>query len=401
MTARHDAAIDLARVRADTPGCETIAHLNNAGASPSPRPVLDAMLEHLALEARIGGYEAREAIAEPVRAADAAIAALIGAEPRDIAFADSATSAWNAIFSALPFRSGDRILTHRVEYGSNYVAMLQVARRTGASIELLPSTASGEVDVEALCAALDERVALVAITHVPTSSGLVNPVASVGGALRGTGIPYLLDVCQSVGQIAIDVGAIGCSFLSTTGRKWLRGPRATGFLYVAPEWIERIEPRTVDLRAVEWTSVDTYTLRPDARRFEQWERSWAAYLGLGAAARYANAIGVARIEARVAALAESLRARLEALPGVTVRDEGRDRCGIVTFTVAGHEPDAIRAVAAERDVHIWSTPASAARLDLDPRGLPGVARASVHYFNTEGELDRLCAALPPARRRPV
>jgi selenocysteine lyase/cysteine desulfurase len=386
--------IDVARVRAETPGCEHVVHLNNAGASLPPQPVLDAVIDHLELEARIGGYEAAEQRADAVAGATAALARLVGGAAGEIAFAESATRAWDQIFYAMPFRRGDRILTHRVEYASNFVAMLQVAERTGAVIEVVPSAATGEVDVIALADLLDERVALVALTHVPTSGGLVNPAAEVGLVLAGTGIPYLLDACQSVGQLPIDVGAIGCTFLTTTGRKFLRGPRGTGFLYVATDWIERLEPDVIDLRSADWTSADTYELRPDIRRFEQWERSWAGYLGLGAAAEYALAVGVEAIAARVEALAESLRERLRALPGVTVRDQGVRRCGIVTFTIAGHEPDAIRAAAHERGINIWTTPANMARLDFDPRGLESVVRASVHYFNTEAELDQLCAALP-------
>ena len=389
-----DRPIDVDRVRADTPGCTQVVHLNNAGASLCPQPVLDAMIDYLHLEARVGGYEAVFLAADAIAAATASIARLVGASTGEIAFADSATRAWDQIFYALPFAPGDRILTHRVEYASNYLAMLQVSGRTGAVIEIIPSTETGEVDVDALTAMLDERVRLVALTHVPTSGGLVNPVAAVGAALAGTGIPYLLDACQSVGQLPIDVATIGCDFLTTTGRKFLRAPRGTGFLYVASEWIGRLEPEVIDLRSAEWTAPNAYTLRSDARRFEQWERSYAGFLGLGAAADYALALGLDSIWARVRMLADALRERLRALPEVTLHDQGREQGGIVTFSVAGHDADAVTAAAHARGINIWATPASTARLDFDPRGIDAVARASVHYFNTEAELDRLCAALP-------
>ncbi len=389
--------LDLARARADTPGCEAVVHLNNAGASLPPRPVLDAVIGHLELEARIGGYEAREHEAAAIAEASAAIARLVGASTGEVAFAESATRAWDQVFYALPFAPGDRILTHRIEYASNYLAMLQVAKRTGAAIEIVPSTATGEVDVDALTAMLDERVRLVAITHVPTSGGLVNPAAAVGAALAGTGIPYLLDACQSVGQLPVDVSTIGCDFLTSTGRKFLRAPRGTGFLYVASKWIAKLEPDVIDMRSADWTTIDTYELQPDARRFEQWERSWAGYLGLGAAARYALTFGLDAIAARNRALADGLRDRLRARPGVTVHDQGREQCAIVTFSIAGHDPEAIRAAAHERAINVWVTPANTARLDFDPRGIESVVRASVHYFNTEAELDRLCDALPAGR----
>jgi cysteine desulfurase/selenocysteine lyase len=389
--------LDLARARADTPGCEAVVHLNNAGASLPPRPVLDAVIGHLELEARLGGYEAREHEAAAIAEAGAAIARLVGASTGEVAFAESATRAWDQVFYALPFKSGDRILTHRIEYASNYLAMLQVAKRTGAEIEIVPSIATGEIDVDALTAMLDERVRLVAVTHVPTSGGLINPAAAVGAALVDTGIPYLLDACQSVGQLPIDVSTIGCDFLTGTGRKFLRAPRGTGFLYVASNWIARLEPDVIDMRSADWTTIDTYELQPDARRFEQWERSWAGYLGLGTAARYALTFGLDAIATRNRALAQALRDRLLALPGVTVHDQGIDRCAIVTFSIAGHDPEAIRAAAHELAINIWVTPANTARLDFDPRGIESVVRASVHYFNTEAELDRLCDALPAAR----
>ena len=391
--------IDVARARAETPGCEHVVHLNNAGASLPPQPVLDAVIRHLQLEARIGGYEAAEQEADAIVAATASLARLVGAAVEEIAFAESATRAWDQIFYAMPFRAGDRILTHRAEYASNFVAMLQVAQRTGAVIEIVPSLPTGEVDAVALAGMLDERVRLVAITHVPTSGGLVNPAAAVGAAVAGTGIPYLHDACQSVGQLPIDVGAIGCTFLAGTGRKFLRAPRGTGFLYVASDWIERLEPDVIDLRSAEWLTADTYQLRPDIRRFEQWERSWAGYLGLGAAAEYALGFGLDAIGTRVTLLAETLRDRLRARPGVTVHDQGTQRCGIVTFTIAGHDPESVRAAVHEHGVNIWVTPANMARLDFDPRGLESVVRASVHYFNTEDELEQLCAAVPTALTR--
>jgi cysteine desulfurase / selenocysteine lyase len=397
VSAAVSGELDVARARAETPGCEHVVHLNNAGASLPPQSVLSTVIEYLELEARIGGYEAAEARAGEIDGATAAIARLVGALPGEIAFAESATRAWDQVFYAMPFASGDRILTHRVEYASNVIAMLQVADRTGAVIDVVPSTETGEIDVAALTGMLDDRVRLVALTHVPTSGGLVNPAAAVGAALAGTGIPYLLDACQSVGQLPIDVSAIGCTFLTTTGRKFMRGPRGTGFLYVASDWIERLEPEVVDLRSADWTSADTYELRPDIRRFEQWERSWAGYLGLGAAAEYALGFGLDAIAARVGALAESLRDLLHARPGVTVHDQGAQRAGIVTFSVAGHDPDAVRATAHDHGINVWTTPANMARLDFDPRGLESVVRASVHYFNTEAELTRLCEVLPSAR----
>lgn len=385
--------IDLARARADTPGCETVAHFNNAGASLPPRPVVEAVVEHLELEARIGGYEAAERRSEAVERVYHAAAALLSCAPDEIAILENATRAWDMAFYALPFRRGDRILTSMAEYASNYIAFLQVAQRTGAVVEAVPNDEYGQLSVETLRAMLDERVRLIAVTHVPSNGGLVNPAAEIGSVTREAGVPFLLDACQSAGQIPLDVRGLGCDVLSATGRKYLRGPRATGLLYVRRELLERLEPPFLDLHAAEWIAPDRYAVRSDARRFENWESYVAGKIGLGVAIDYALDWGLEAIHARVRMLAEDLRRRLAELPGVTVHDLGRERCGIVSFTVEGCEPARVRARLAQRGVNVHTSPRRYTLLDMDQRGLREVVRASVHYYNSEEEVDRLCAGV--------
>lgn len=385
--------LDIDTLRADTPGCQRVVHLNNAGAGLMPRTVLAAVQDHLRLEAEIGGYEAADAAADRLEGMYASLARLLNAEPDEIAWVENATRAWDMAFYGLRLQPGDRILTHGSEYASNFMAMLQRARQTGLEIDLIPSDGSGQIDVAAIAGLIRPQTRLIAITHVPSQSGLVNPAAEVGRIARAHGLVYLLDACQSAGQVVLDVQEIGCDLLSGTGRKFLRGPRGSGFLYARRSVLDRIEPPFVDLHAGVWTGDRAFDFVPGARRFENWESYVAGRLGLAAAVDYALALGLPAIEARIAALAETLRERLSALPGVAVHDPGMRRCGIVTFTRAGLPAPDLAARLRAQGINIGSSTATWARLDLGARGLDSVARASVHVYNTEAELDRLATAV--------
>jgi len=385
--------IDIERIRAETPAASRLVYLHNAGAALMPAPVVAAMKQHIDLESDIGGYAAADRESDRLDAIYGSVARLINAAPDEIALVENATVAWQMAFYALPFREGDRILTAEAEYAANYVAFLQAAKRTGVTIDVVPSDSSGELDVHALERMIDERVKLIAITWVPTNGGLVNPAAAIGKIARAHGIPYLLDACQAVGQMAVDVEAVGCDMLSATGRKFLRGPRGTGFLYVRRALLQRLEPPMIDHFAAPWVSRDEYRLRDDARRFETWENNYAARLGLGAAIDYALDIGMDAIEERCRLLAGRLRRGLAALPGITIRDLGRSPGAIVSFTMAGHGADDIVASSAAAGITIGASDPSSTRIDAELRSLPHLVRASPHYYNTEAEVDRLVAHL--------
>lgn len=396
--------LDVAALRRDTPGTRFVAHLNNAGAALMPEPVVSAMARHLRAEATLGAYEAAERHEAELRRPYRALAALLGCSPTDLAITDSASRAWSLAFSSVPLRPGDRVLVSTVEYGSNYLALLHAARHSGARLEVLPTDEFGRVSVDGLRAALDERVRLVAVTHVPSHTGLVNPVAEIGAVTRAAGVLYLVDACQSAGQLPLDVTEVGCDFLSACGRKYLRGPRGTGFLYANPAALDRVVPSAVGLDGAQWLGGTRYALAPGARRFETWEVNATARIGLGVAVDYALRLGAARTWRRTAALGEHLRRSLAEVPGVRLLDRVDERnplCGVVGFLVPGHRPPEVRAALAAAHVNVWVCLANAACVDMEARGVEQALRASVHYYNTEAEIDRFCAELRSALRSPA
>jgi selenocysteine lyase/cysteine desulfurase len=385
--------LDLEKIRRDTPGCQNVIHFNNAGSSLMPQPVLDSIIQHLQLESQIGGYEAKVAAYQRVKAVYNSIAALTGAEPDEIAIVENATRAWDMAFYSIPFQRGDQILTAMAEYASNYIAYLQMAKRTGVEIKVIPDDEHGQLSVDALRKAINNRVRLIAVTHVPTNGGLVNPAAEIGKVAREAGVLYLLDACQSIGQIPIDVKEIGCDMLSATGRKYLRGPRGTGFLFVRKQILDQLEPPFLDLHAATWIEPNRYEMLPNARRFENWETNIATKIGLGVAADYALHLGLTEIHQRVTSLADMLRSRLNKLRGVRVQDTGIEKCGIVSFTIQGKDPKQVREALFPQKVNVWYSYSSSTLLDMQARNLKGVVRASVHYFNTEVEIDRFIRIL--------
>lgn len=389
--------LDITQIRTETPGVRHGAHLLACGSALMPQCVVDAVVDHTKLEAEIGGYEAHQAQATMLDSVYDDIARLIGAKAREIALVENASVGWMHAFYALQFEPGDRIITCQAEYGSNFVAFLQRAKRDGIEIDVCPSDELGVVDLEAMKALIGPRTKLIAITWIPTNGGLMNPAVKIGALAKAHNVPYLLDGCQAVGQTPVDVVALGCDFFSVTGRKFLRGPRGTGFLYVAEKWLESIEPAMIDFFGAKWVSPDQYILRDDARRFETWENAYALRAGLGVAARYALDIGLKAIEARAFALADRFRMALSDIPGATLRDLGHkagvDRCAIVSFTIDGLEPGATVAALRQKGIAIGGSSNDGALLDATARNLPLLLRAAPHYYNTEDEIDLLVREL--------
>jgi cysteine desulfurase/selenocysteine lyase len=381
--------MNVSTLRDETPGCAHVLHFNNAGAGLQPKPVIDAVQRHLDREWVTGGYESEAEARPALDSVYASCARLIGGKPTEIAVVENATRAFDMAFYAVPFKPDDVILTTMTEYSSNFIAYLQVAKHRGAEIRVVPNDEHGQVSVSALREMLSPQVRLVAFAHVPTNNGLVQPAEEVGEAVRGSGALFLLDACQSVGQLPLDVGRIGCDMLSVTSRKFLRGPRGAGFLWVRESLIGDLEPPFLDLHAAHWNSPTTYAIDPTAKRFENWESNIATKLGMGAAADYAMQVGVDRGWERLRGLADLLRAKLARNPRVRLADMGAVRGGIVMFGVKGLDPAAIRDALRARSINV-----SASFPDYDLTGTLGpLVRASVHYYNTEDEVERFVAEL--------
>jgi cysteine desulfurase / selenocysteine lyase len=396
--------IDVDAERARTPGCATVAHLNSAGAALPTADTLDTVVGHLRFESVVGGYEAAAARTEELLAVRAAAARLLGALTSEIAVTGSDTEAWTkalwglALGGGLP--SGSRVLVDHQSYDSHYLGLLQVCAVTGARIEVVPATGDGTVDLDALGSALvSGDVTLVSATHVGTHRGLVNPVEEIGDRCRAAGVPLFVDACQSIGQLPVDVGRIGCAVATGTGRKWLRGPRGTGLLYVRADLVGSLRPPGVDGASAVWDDAGHYRLRDGSARFMPFEAPVALHLGLGTAVGHALDLGIDAIAAQVGRIADYLRDGLGTVEGVAVHDGGTRRSGIVTFTLDGVDPTEVKEAAAAAGVNVSVTEAAAARLDMGGDRPDAVVRASPHYVTTGDECDRLVAVVDALAHR--
>ncbi len=395
IAVEEEEAAAVARWRAETPGCEGRVHLNNAGAALAPAVVLEAVRGHLAREAEIGAYEAADEAAERVAGVYEAVAGLIGGAAHNVAVVENATAGTALALSSFDLRPGDRIVTSRTDYPSNQIMYLSLGQRFGVETVIAAERPEGGVDCR-----------LVALSWVPTNSGLVQAAAEIGEVCSEAGVPFVLDACQSVGQMTIDVRRLRCDFLSASARKFMRGPRGIGFLYVSDAALERgAHPLLPDMRGATWTGPAEFRLSPGAQRFESWEFSFALVLGMGAAARYSAAVGSAG-HARAWRLAAELRARLEAMPWARVLDRGAQRCAIVSAEIRGWDADALKLRLRERGINTSAASREHGVLDMDAKHAATTLRVSPHYYNTERELDTLfealaeLAAAPPADRPP-
>lgn len=380
----------ISQFRKETPGTERIIHLNNAGASLMPTVVKAAIDQYLEEEMMGGGYETAANQRSGLDSFYDAVAKLLNTSSRNIAFACNATDAYNKALSSIPFNSGDIILTSLNDYVSNQIAFLQLGQLKGVKVVFSKDLPTGGLDPIDMIQKMDQyQPKLVAVTHVPTNSGLIQEVSQVGQACQERGIYYLLDACQSAGQLVLDVETIGCDFLSATTRKFLRGPRGTGFLYVSNRVLaSEISPIFLDLHSADWNEDDQFAVRQNAKRFELWEKPYAFMLGAAKAVEYANEIGMSRIEQQVKYLADYLRASLNSLPKIRVLDQGIEKAGLVTLTMAGMDPVQLQRQLSDVGINSSHTTMEYNRFDMKAKKANWLLRLSPHYYNTLAELDR-------------
>jgi selenocysteine lyase/cysteine desulfurase len=384
----------LTQWRLDTPATQSVIHLNNAGAAIMPQPVVNAIVQYLHFEAAIGGYEAAEKSSAQIQQGYQLLATLLNAAPHNLAIAANATDAYARALSSIPFVAGDVILTTDNDYASNQIAFISLEKRFGIRIFRMPQHGA-QIDLVGAAEQMQKlRPKLVSVTHVPSNSGLIQPIEAIGKLCREFGIWYLVDACQSAGQMPLDVTAIQCDFLSATYRKFLRGPRGLGFLYVSDRALSAgLAPLLLDMRGADWITATEYQLYPGARRFEDWEFPYALIMGGNAAIAYALEIGLETIQKRVVELASYTRQKLQKIEGGRVLDEGEQLAGIVTFELAHTDSYQLKMALREKGIHTSAATRVGAVIDFDKKGVMGALRVSPHYYNTREEIDALIQAI--------
>lgn len=373
--------------RKDTPGCRTKIHFNNAGASLMPIPVIEAQKNYLDKETVSGGYETADAESAQVAGFYSSLGRLLGTTAQNIAFTSSATNSFARALSCIPFEKGDTVLLAKEDYISNQLAFLSLQKRIGIRLVRAESLAEGGVDVDSMKQLMEKhQPRLVSLSHIPTNSGLVQPVADVGKLCRERNITYLVDGCQSVGQMPIDVSALQCDFFTGTFRKFLRGPRGSGFLYVSDNILrQNLWPLFIDMCGANWTAADEFNLREDARRFEEWELPYSLVMGSRAAVEYALRVGLEEIQERNAILCGQIRTQLNEL-GLNLLDRGKRLSSIITVEIPGKDPADVLLNLRKKNINTSISSRSSALIDFDVKRVSWALRISPHYYNTEEEI---------------
>lgn len=386
-------AQEIQQLRAETKGTTQKIHFNNAGASLPPDVVVETVVNYLNEEAIYGGYETEYKYRDQLEDTYTQIARLINADKDEIAIAENASMAWHLAFNGIDFKAGDVVITSEMEYVTNLIGFLNAQKTHAIELRVIPNDEHGNFSLTALEDAISPKTKLIAITQIPSTAGGMIPIVEIGKIARRHNILYLVDACQSAGQVPLDVKEIGCDMLSVTGRKYLRAPRGTGFLFVKKEVQNKLKLIFMDGFSAPSVSETDYKVRNDARRFELYEKNRAITLGLGKAVEYALNVGIERIWQRIQYLAGLMRRQLNDLDGITVHDSGDQQCGIVTFSVDGMDSALIKSELAANQINVSVGKAISTLIYMNKNQLNTIVRASVHYYNTEEEIKEMCSVL--------
>jgi len=382
-------------IRADIPHYGDKLFLNSAGSSLMPKSVREVINQYLIDEEMYGGYKLADIRSDELEQFYHQAAQLLNCKSQNIAFAHDATDAYIKALSSIDFKEGDIIITSQDDYSSNQIQFISLQQRLGIQIKRIRTLENGDIDLNHFSDLIKEqKPKLVAITHIPTNSGKIQDVQSIGQLCSQEDIIYLVDACQSVGQIPVDVQDINCDFLSATGRKFLRGPRGTGLLYVSDKILnQQFYPLFIDGFGAKWTGSEHFEIKQSAKRFQTWEAPFAMVLGLAEALRYANDIGMDHIHARNQQLMQHFRGKLNTISGLQVFDTGSQLSNITTIKKNGKSLEETENFLTLHQVFYSVSTLEWGLLDFTDKGVDWVIRLSPHYFNTIEELDCVCEIL--------
>ncbi|WP_129358317.1 MULTISPECIES: aminotransferase class V-fold PLP-dependent enzyme [Micrococcaceae] len=384
------------RVRDETPVTHRYAYFDTAAAAPPVRSAVQAMTDYLAKTVDSGPYlpSLRAEIYRKIEDIRGKTARFIGAEPEEIAFTRNGTESISLIGRGIVWRAGDELILPDTEMLSNVAIWRQLESEIGIRIVTVRADEHGLIDPTSVANAISERTRLISFVSLSNVTGAVQPVAQICQVARKAGVLTHVDAAQSLGMIPTDINQIGCDFLSACTRKGLRSVEGSGILYVRQEHISNLSP----VLAGWWNASigeDGGIGFPDtARRFEAGSPNVPVILALEKAIDYAENIGVADIEAHVRELTEYAVTKIRSIDGASVYGppDSTHRLGIIPFNVAGIDPAELVAALAEQGIiiesgHFMATPI------LKAYGIETMARASLHYFNSQTEIDRMTSII--------
>ena len=416
MTAAPFSAGESARIRADFPilsrtvrDGKPLVYLDSGATSHRVARALDAersYAEEVNAAVHRGAHQLSEEATDRYEAARAAIAGFVGGRDDEVVFTKNATESLNLVAYAfsnsvagqakdprLDLREGDEVLVTEMEHHANLVPWQELCRRTGATLRWVPITDDGRLDLTDLDSLLTERTKVFAFTHVSNVLGTVNPVTELAERAHAVGALVVVDACQSVPHLAVDVATLGADFIAFSGHK-MYGPMGVGVLWGRAELLEVMPPFLTGGSMIELVTMERSTYAPAPQKFEAGVPNAAQAVGLAAAVRWIEAIGIERIHAHEASLVDLLQRSLAERPWVRVVGPavGTPRGGAVAFVVDGvHAHDVGQVLddagVAVRVGHHCAWPLHRAL------GAAATTRASFAVHNTPADVDALLAAL--------